>query len=119
MVNHGMRMAVDVVRGRVAMGEIGCRLYVRPYPNMLAANGTPDVKLDNLSGKHEGLPIVCMPDVKKGPAMLGRNPNTNSSEMILVWNIHLPELAQYKGQGGASWAQMRRSSEPAQWRGYG
>jgi hypothetical protein len=99
LVNHGMRMAVDVVRGRVAMGEIGCRLYVRPYPNMLEANGTPDFKLDNLSGKHEALPIVCMPDVKGGPAMLGRNPNTNSSEMILVWNIHLPELIQYKGDG--------------------
>jgi hypothetical protein len=97
-VNHGMRTAVDIVRGRIFIKD-GCRVYARPYPNMIQANGMPDPRLDNLSGKHDGIPMVCMPDVKEGQALVLRNPNTNSSEMILTWNIHMLELKQYKGEG--------------------
>jgi len=30
---------------------------------------------------------------------VGRSPNTNSSEIVEVCNIHLPELMHFKGQG--------------------
>ena len=45
------------------------------------------------------LPTVCIPDLPEGPVLVGRNPNTNSTEMVLVCNILVPERLESKGQG--------------------
>jgi hypothetical protein len=98
MFAHGVQEAVDIVRGRVHLKN-GLRAYTFPNPMLDDQHGTPDLNKDNISGKHEGLSIVCAPDAPEGRMVIGRSPNTNSSEMLEVWNRHVPELMEYKGKG--------------------
>jgi hypothetical protein len=95
---HGFQDSLDITRGRIpTKGAI--RVYARPNPLVMLPNGMPDFSLDTLGGEREGLPTVCVPDMPEGPVLIGRNPNTNSTEMALVYNISIPELMESKGQG--------------------
>jgi hypothetical protein len=98
MFSHGVEEAVDIVRGRVHLKN-GMRAYTFPNPLMDGPDGMPDLSLDIISGRHEGLRIVCAPDAPEGRMVIGRSPNTNSSEMLELWNRHIPELMDHKGQG--------------------
>ena len=95
---HGFQDSLDITRGRIPLkGAI--RVYARPNPLVMMPNGMPDFTLDTLGGERDGLPTVCIPDLPEGPVLVGRNPNTNSTEMVLVCNILVPELLESKGQG--------------------
>ena len=92
----------DVARGRVPMEGVGIRVYVRDNPRMTNPDGSIDVRLDGLFDSfNNGLRNVCIPDAPEGRVMIYRNPNTNSHEMMLVNNIHVPELMVYAGEGWA------------------
>jgi len=95
---HGFQDSLDISKGRIPLkGAI--RVYARPNPLVMLPNGLPDFSSDTLGGELDGLPTVCIPDLPDGQVLLGRNPNTNSTEMALVRNITVPELREYKEQG--------------------
>jgi hypothetical protein len=98
MFNQGIQESVDISRGRVHLKN-GMRAYTFPNPLVDGPDGMPDLSKDNISGTHEGLPMVCAPDAPEGRMVIGRSPNTNSSEMLEVWNRHMPKLMEHKGQG--------------------
>jgi hypothetical protein len=98
MFNQGIQESVDISRGRVHLKN-GMRAYTFPNPLVDGPDGMPDLSKDNISGKHEGLPMVCAPDAPEGRMVIGRSPNTNSGEMLEVWNRYIPELMEYKGHG--------------------
>jgi hypothetical protein len=98
MFNHGVQECVDITRGRVHIKN-GFRGYAFPNPLIDSPDGIPIVANDTLAGIHEGLRRVCAPDAPEGRIAAGRSPNTHSGEIMELWNVHLPELMDYKGQG--------------------
>jgi hypothetical protein len=98
MFNHAAEESVDIVRGRIQLTN-GFRGYAFPNPLVDGPDGLPDLGKDTLSGNRDGLRCVCAPDAPEGSMCVGRSPNTNSSEIVEVFNIHPPELMHLKGQG--------------------
>jgi hypothetical protein len=98
MFTHGAEESVDIARGRILLPN-GFRGYAFPNPLVDGPEGLPDLGKDTISGMREGLRSVCAPDAPQGPIGIGRSPNTNSSEIVEVYNAHIPELMHYKGQG--------------------
>jgi hypothetical protein len=105
LFNHLAEESIDMLRGRVKLPN-GIRVHVFPNPLMDSATGVPiladdkitdTVDLDNV----EHLPQVCIPDGPAGEMAIGRSPNTHSGEIQRVWNVFIPELMIYKGQGRA------------------
>jgi hypothetical protein len=98
MFNHGVQEAVDIVRGRVQI-QNGFRGYAFPNPLIDSPDGIPILANDTLAGVHDGLRQVCAPDAPEGRIAAGRSPNTHSGEIMEIWNVYLPELMSYVGQG--------------------
>jgi len=98
MFSHATEESVDIARGRILLPN-GFRGYAFPNPLVDGPDGMPDLSKDTVSGIRNGLPSVCAPDAPEGPIGVGRSPNTNSSEIVEVYNIHLLELMHFKGQG--------------------
>jgi len=98
MFNHGVQEAVDIVRGRVLIKN-GFRGYAFPNPLIDSPDGIPILANDTLAGIHDGLRQVCVPDAPEGRIVAGRSPNTHSGEIKELWNVHLPGLMSYAGQG--------------------
>ena len=98
MFNHATEESVDIARGRILLPN-GFRGYAFPNPLVDGPDGLPELSKDTINGIRDGLRSICAPDAPEGPIVIGRSPNTNSSEIVEVCNIHLPELMHFKGQG--------------------
>ena len=113
MFQSGFKGSVQVTEGRIPIAGAK-RLYVRPIPIAIKADGAPDHDyLDPLAGDKNGHYLCCAPDLEEGWVLMTRNPNTHAKEFVLLWNTHVPALMKYRGYGWAFFGESAKDIFPS------